>query len=208
MKFKHLCKQPKQKLVLLAALVLVLGAAVGGTIAYLVTNTAQVKNTFIPSEVTTTIVEKFDGTAKSDVKIQNKGNIDAWLRAAVVITWQDKDGNVYGTAPVEGTDYTITWSMTNWLKGADGFYYYTKPVAPDGLTEVLFTDCKQIVKAPTNEDNDEKGYFLNVEVIGSGIQSVPAYVFDTKSGWGVSSGLKVDETNNKLVVKATTGGGE
>lgn len=205
MKFKHLCKQPKQKLVLLAALVLVLGAAVGGTIAYLVTNTAQVKNTFIPSEVTTTIVEKFDGTAKSDVKIQNKGNIDAWLRAAVVITWQNEggEGDIYGTAPVEGTDYTINYDLENgWVLGNDGFYYWTSPVAPEGLTGVLITECKQLIKAPA------EGYFLNVEVIGSGIQSVPADVFDTKSGWGASSGLKVDETNNKLVVKATTGGGE
>lgn len=192
---------------LLVSLVLLVGVAVGGTLAYLATNTDPIENQFTPSKVTTTVEETLEGNVKSEVKIKNTGDTEAWIRAAVVITWQNEAGNVYGgTQPVAGTDYTISWNKDttnsdgNWVTGKDGFYYWTKPVAPNGLTGELITECKPVEgKAP-------EGYALTVEIIGSGIQSKPASVFN--DNWA-SSGLQVNNAGNTLVTKSSqnTGGG-
>jgi hypothetical protein len=171
---------------LLVSLLLILCVTVGGTIAFLMDTDGPLDNLFNTSQVTTEVVEKLEDATKSDVSIKNTGDTEAWICAAVVVTWQDADGNVYGTAPAEDTDYEIVWG-TVWLKGADGFYYWPSPVAPNGVTGDLIETCTYKSRAPA-------GYFLNVEIIGSGIQSKPAGVFDTE--WA-SSGLHVQ--GDKLV---------
>lgn len=190
---------------LLVCLLLALGCTVGGTLAYIFTHTLPVENVFQPTEVTTTVVEDFKDGVKKDVKIKNTGTTDAWLRAAVVITWQNADGQVYGQAPVKDTDYSISYNLSaqadsdKWVEGDDGFYYWTSPVAPEGLTGVLIKECKLAEGA-----NVPDGYFLTVEILGSGIQSKPATAFD--ESW-TSSGLKVSSDGTSLVEKATGGAG-
>lgn len=175
----------KKKFVLaLVSLVLLLGISAGGTLAYLTATPDPIINEFQPNEVTTTVVEDFKDGVKSNVKIQNTGTTAAYIRAAVVITWQDKDGNVYGKVPAEGTDYTISYKLADgWGKAADGFYYWKEPVAADKLTGVLITECKlkEGVTAPA------EGYYLTVEIIGSGIQSMPTSVVTSEWDSGVSS---------------------
>lgn len=170
---------------LLVSLLLILSVTAGGTIAFLMDTDGPLHNMFTPSQVTTKVEEALEGDIKKDVYIKNTGDTDAWIRAAVVITWQDKDGNVYGQVPVAGKDYVITWG-TGWKKGTDGFYYWTSPVvAKTGKTGNLIESC-------TSEDTAPADYFLTVEIIGSGIQSKPANVFGTE--WS-SSGLKVKDDN-------------
>ena len=165
----------------LAAVVLVLGAAIGGTVAWLATNTPGLTNTFTPGKVSCTVVESFDGTTKSDVKIQNTGNTDAYIRAKVVVTWKDAAGNVYGGAtPVEGTDYTISYSTSGWTQVGD-YRYCTQPVAPDApnnLTPVLINSASPVDgKAP-------EGYALSIEILAEAIQSSPASA--VQEAWGVT----------------------
>ena len=179
----------KQKMcVLLCSLVLILALTIGATIAFLKTKTESVTNTFAEASVTTEVVESFDGNVKSDVKIKNTGTIDAYIRAAVVVTWQDEAGNVLGTVPVEGTNYSMKWTLDDWFKGDDGFYYYKNPVAPGTSTKVLFTECKPKGDVP------EAGYYLNVEIIASGIQAEPASVVE--SVWEVET----EASGNQVVV--------
>lgn len=199
---KHKKRSRKKSIksrILVVSFILLIAMGIGGTIAFLVDNTEPLANQFTPSKITTEVDENLSGDTKSDVKIKNTGDTTAWIRAAVVITWQDEDGNVYGQAPVVDTDYIITWNLKNdgWVQGKDGFYYWTKPVksvteAPnDCLTDVLIQSCTyQKNKAP-------EGYSLTVEIIGSGIQSVPSHVFD--DNWGSSSGLKVNSDGTALV---------
>lgn len=149
--------------VLASVLVLAIGL-VGTTLAWIFTSTGEINNIFNPARVTTSVDESFDGQVKTNVKVKNTGNIDAYLRAMVVVNWQDGNGNV---KPAVSGDYTITWTMDGWVE-KDGYYYYTSPVAPDGLTKVLFTDCKPAEgKAP-------EGYELCVEILADGIQAEPA----------------------------------
>ena len=172
---------------LLIAIALLLTVAVGGTIAYLAASAGPVTNTFIPGNVPPEVVEEFKGSVKNNVAIKNNGNVDAYIRAKVIFTWQDASGNVYSqlpvTAPAEDPDYTIKWTEAGWVKGSDGFYYHQAAVAPNGNTGVLFTDCKPLKAAPAT------GYTLHVEVLAQSIQAdgvtangTPAVV----DAWGVT----------------------
>lgn len=162
--------------VLLTTLVLLLTCLVGTTVAYLIMKTNQVTNTFQPARVTCEVNETFDGATKTDVTIANTSNIEAYIRAAIVVTWKDKkDGNVYGRTPVAGTDYIIDQNTATddyWFVGDDGYYYYENPVAPGNSTSALIDSCSPVAS------NTPAGYGLNVEILGSAIQSVPASVVE------------------------------
>ena len=155
----------KKGILLLTAAVLILVCGVGGTLAYLITQTAPVTNTFTPAQVTSQVIEKMDGTTKSDVKIENTGNVSAYIRAAIVITWKDAQGNTMPTVPVRDQDYTLSINTEDWtLNYDDGYYYYNDIVAAGGSTEKLINRC---VSNVTYTD----GRRLCVEVIGSAIQA-------------------------------------
>lgn len=167
----------KKSIAMLVSIIALLTIVVGTTIAYLYTNTPSITNTFTPTKVTTTIEEK-PGNVKEEVKVKNTGDIDAYIRATVIVTWKNADGDVYATEPVKGTDYTVTWTMSGWEKGSDGYYYYTSKVTPGESTGVLLTDCEPIEgKAP-------EGYQLSVEILASAIQAEPASA--VVDAWGVT----------------------
>lgn len=186
---KGFCKKSGKSIALLVSLVLIIGVIVGGAVAFLIDSTGSVNNQFTPSKVTTEVTEKCIGTTKSDVAIKNTGDTDAWIRAAVVVTWQDEAGNVYGKAPKANVDYTAWTLGTDWKQGGDGFYYYTKPVAAGAKTSSALIDKIEPIGYPPAD-----GYHLTVEIIGSGIQSKPANVFDTE--WD-SSGLSVKDKDDQ-----------
>ena len=155
----------KKGILLLAAAMLILVCGVGGTLAYLATQTGQVQNTFEPAYVTSEVNETFENNVKSNVTIKNTGNVSAYIRAAIVVTWKDAAGNTtLPEKPELGTDYTLTINESAWNKGDDGYYYCKQPVASNTESAVLITECK-----PTKPYDD--GRKLCVEVIGSAIQS-------------------------------------
>ena len=154
-----------KKPVALVALLVLLCCTVAGTVAYLVTSTDPVTNTFTPASVTTQVEEKFDGITKRNVTIKNTGDIDAYIRAAVIINWADANGNVSAT-PVKDGDYVIKYDRSNTWKKIGDYWYYTKPVAADSLTEkALIESCAPVAgKAP-------EGYNLQVTILADGIQA-------------------------------------
>ena len=175
-------KKSKQIITLLAVLALALCLAVGGTLAYILDISGIVTNAFDPGVVTTEVIETLDGDVKSDVAIKNTGNVEAYLRTTIVVNWKTEAGDVYGKyEPVEGRDYTLVLQeyveqdTAKWIKGGDGFYYWTKPVLSDDedvnncSTGILIESCKMI-KRPADLP---EGYTLSVEILGSGIQSRP-----------------------------------
>lgn len=151
-------------LLLLVALALMLTAAIGGSLAWLQDKPAVVQNTFTPGKVPNHVDEDIENGVKNNVKITNDGNVDAYIRAAVVVNWVDEQGNLSGTAPVEGTDYTWKKEMEGWTLGADGYYYHLAPVASEESTGILFTECKPV--------SQKKGLRLSVEIMGQSIQAL------------------------------------
>ena len=165
-------------LLLIVALLTVALVGSGVTVAFLIDSTSSVDNKFIPSIVETSVSEKIDNDNKTDVSIKNDGDIDAFIRAEIIITWKNEAGEVYGDVPEKNQDYTIEYYADNsgwFLK--DGFYYWTQAVAPAESTGVL-------IEKITANDTAPAGYFLNVEIIGSGIQVEGIGTNDT----GISEG--------------------
>lgn len=159
-------RRNKKAWLLLIAVAAMLLAVVGGTVAYLVTRTSPEVNTFTPSKVACSVVETFKNNVKSNVQVKNTGDTAAYLRAAVIVTWQDASGNVLGTAPVAGQDYSITMPASGkWAQANDGFWYYSEAVAPGASTEALIGECQPLKAAP------QAGYTLHVEIVASAIQS-------------------------------------
>lgn len=186
---KHARKsfQNKRKsIIVLVALALLFMTGVGTTLAFLVDKTEEVENTFTPSKVACEVDETFTNNVKSDVKIKNTGDTDAYIRATAVITWQDSAGNVYGVAPVVDKDYTIAYG-NGWIVGSDGYYYYPSAVAPASSTTNLINRCTVIGSAP------KEGYTLHVEILAQGIQSVPTNA--VAEAWGVT--VANDDTISK-----------
>ena len=164
--------------------------AIGGTLAYLFTSTQQVINTFsVPSDGSS-IVEEIEGNVKKKVVITNTGDVDSYIRARVIFTWQNEAGQVHPTAvvhPSEGVtgDYQITWN-TGSAAGAwterNGMYYYNGVVDAKASTAALFTNCTPVNPAP------EEGYTLHVEILSQSVQAEGVAEDGNKAvekAWGV-----------------------
>ena len=166
----------KRSGILLAAVIVLLTGAVGGTWAFLVAQSEPVQNNFTYAHVRCTIDEKFENGVKSDVTIKNTGDIPAYIRARIVVTWKDTSGNV-SAVPVKNTDYTIAFNETDWTQQGD-YWYCKTAVNPDDFTPELITECKK-----TDNANAPKDYYdLSVEILADAIQSEPASA--VTEAWG------------------------
>lgn len=161
--------------ILFIAVVMLIGAVVGSTVAFLVTQTEPVENKFSYAKLSTGITENFDGTTKKDVRVTNTGDTAAYIRATYVINWLDKDGNIVPSDP-DGYSYTLTGATGEWTKIGD-YYYYNYAVSSNMSTEGSLLECTW-----THPENPE--YFLTVEVIAEAIQSTPEDA--VKNAWGVT----------------------
>ena len=163
----------------LLAIVMVIGAVVGTTVAFLVDKTGNVQNTFEYAKVSCEVTETFNGTSKSNVQITNTGTTDAYIRATYVVNWLDKDGNIAASVP-KGYSYTLTENPDGqWTKASgDGYFYYLKPVAPKASTPGSLLNC-----TVTYPDNNPE-YTLSVKILATAIQSQPAKAVG--EAWGVT----------------------
>ena len=134
----------KKPLTLFVALVLLLTLAVGGSLAWLVSND-KVGNTMEPGKVPIQINETLNGTSKTSVTITNNGNIQAFIRVAIIANAVDENGDIIvGTAP------TYTVDSSKWKQIGD-YYYYKGIVEPNGgKTAALFTDKVDFTRGEIN----------------------------------------------------------
>lgn len=178
------CSLVKIVMLLLATLC-VLTATVGGAYAYITAQTPSLSNRFDPVEVTCAVEEVFDGTVKKNVTVRNTGDIDAYIRATVVINWVNEQGQVLATAPVEGIDYTLALGDSDWIKGSDGFWYYRYTIAPSAATPDLL--------AAISPATTRKGYHLQVQVLATAIQAAPITVVTEAWSVAVTNGCLAPE---------------
>lgn len=163
---------------LLVAIVLLLGVAVGTTVAYLIDRTEKIENKFEYAKTDVTVTEDFDGTTKQNVQVWNKSNIPVYIRATYVVNWVDANGNIVTSVP-DGYDYQLDKNPNGtWIEGKDGYFYYPTPVQPNNSTAGSLLNCK-VTKQPENPE-----YTLNVEILATAIQSEPKDA--VKEAWGVT----------------------
>lgn len=165
--------------ILFIAVVMLIGAVVGSTVAFLVTKTAPVENKFTYASVSCAVSESFNGTTKEKVQIQNTGTTDAYIRATYVVNWLNKDGTIAASVP-EGYEYKLTENPDGkWTYNPnDGYFYYWTPVAPGGLTDGSLVNCT-VTMQPDNPQ-----YILSVEILATAVQSTPAKA--VQEAWGVT----------------------
>lgn len=162
--------------VLLIAMILLIGTAVGTTVAYLTTKTEPVKNTFEYAKVSCEVTEQSEDNTKKNVQVKNTGTTDAYIRATYIVNWVDAQGNIVASDPA-GYSYNIATTDGKWTQGADGFLYYTSSVAPGASTEGSLLTC-----TATRPENSE--YTLSVEILAEAIQSTPEKA--AQEAWGVT----------------------
>ena len=99
---------------------------------------------------------------------KTKGStIPAYVRFAVIVNWQDGEGNLWAEPPTEGTHYTVTASNCTLL---NNYYYYNGVRNPEEAITVTVTPGEA-----------KAGYKLHVQIVAEGIQSVPLSV--AESAW-------------------------
>lgn len=153
---------------LIIALALILVLAVGGTVAYIFTQTDPVINTFTPTEAKITVDEKTNNNQKTEIIVKNNSTgVPVYIRVALVANMIDEAGNVTGAADVP--EFT---PGDDWLEGSDGYYYYTKAVPVDGSTGNL-------LKAPMELSEN-----MQVVVLADAIQAEPTTA--VTQAWGVN----------------------
>lgn len=156
-------RKNKRLITIVTALVL-LGLVLCGTvISYMFHISEQKNNLFTPAKVSCEVSEAFDGVEKSSIKVENTGNIDAYLRVRLVSYWVDGDGNI-----VAKPSKKLTFTIANgWKAGLDDTYYYISPIKPEDKTPNLLAEGEKIVL------EQEDGYSQVVEVFAEAIQSKP-----------------------------------
>ena len=168
----------KRSLAALIALVLIICVAVGGTIAYIVTQTNSVENKFTPADVKIEINEVFENNIKSSITVKNVDdakNVPCYIRVKLVSNTQDDNGNVTGSAVIN------TFKLNDkWFDGGDGCYYYKDVVNVGTSTANLLAAGEKITLT-----NDQV-----VEVLAEGIQATP--IDAVKAAWGADVAAKLN----------------
>ena len=172
-------RRSKKTGTLFLSLLLVATMVVGGTLAYLFTNTEPVENIFTPSYVSCSVTEEFNGTIKRNVNVTNTGNIDAYIRVKLV-TYRvnDKEQHIGGTASLPTFTLGANWVLY------DCYYYYTLPVAPRESPKTNLTDSMTLIGSYTDADGGKQV----IEVMAEAIQANGVADDGTKAvvkAWGV-----------------------
>lgn len=152
---------------LLVVFLMVLSIICGGVFAYMFRQTEYKNNEFTPASVSCKVHETKDVnvTEKTSIKVENTGNIEAYLRVRFVSYWvqlsDDGSPEIVGKAS-KMPSFEIA---AGWMKGSNDTYYYLTPVAPGKKTAELLSS-KILLSA-------EDGYYQVVEVFAEAIQSKP-----------------------------------
>lgn len=171
------------------SVVLLLGVAIGGTIAWLSTKTTSVTNTFTPAKVTCDVTENFDENTgvKTNVNVTNTGNIAVYIRVKLV-TYRTNDAgqHIGGTATLP--EFTPS---ENWVKHGE-YYYYTLPVAPGKEPAANLANRMTLEKSYKDADGGKQA----LDVMAEAIQSEPEKAVGEAWDVRISQGSVTDYSGN------------
>lgn len=183
------------------ALALVLTLTAGGTLAYLVSNTDEVTNTFTPASPGIEVPEVIEGNAKTSIQVENTGDINVYVRVMLVASYQKEVNGKYevcGSHAFEAKvpDFTLG---TGWDKGADGYYYYKTALASGATTHNLLATKIEL----SQKENCCK---MHIDVLAQAIQAEPDSVVGET--WSNSKVTVTGNSGTLTVASKTNEGGE
>lgn len=172
------------------SVVLLLGVAIGGTIAWLSTKTTPVTNTFTPAEVTCKVEEDFneDTGEKTKVNVTNTGNIDVYIRVKLV-TYRTNDAGQHIGGKAELPKFNLG---ENWVEYGK-YYYYTLPVEPKAQPKTNLAEKMTLKSSYEDADGGKQA----LDVMAEAIQSAPEKAVG--EAWGVTitrNSVKPYQTGN------------
>lgn len=184
---KRSSKRTLKASLLFISLALLVTCAAGATLAYLLTKTENVTNTFTPAQVSCRVEEKFDGTKKTNVNVTNTSDIKAYIRVKLV-SYRVNDAGEHIGGEAEIPEFT----PGNGWKEINGYYYYGYPVDPNEQPETALINSITLAKSY----NDADGGKQVIEVMAEAIQADPANA--------VHSAWCVDIQNGKVEGASTS----
>lgn len=181
----------KKKIAILAVLAILVASVAVGSLAYY-THEDTVINTITSGGVTIRLVEQtLQGDALVDfpaggisgvmpgssvskiVTVENQGS-EAWVRILVETAVTDGEG---GELPADVMSFDIG---ADWHLGADGYYYYTLPVAQGESTQPLF----EHVTFSTDMGNEYQNCTVNITVSAQAVQTANnGAAYQDAQGW-------------------------
>lgn len=166
----------KKKIKLLVASMAVAAMLVGGTLAWF-TFHQDMNNHFTTGSVKTNIHEKFDPEKAKDmqpgvkvtkqVSVENTGSSAALLRVKITPVW-DAKGKLPESNATEAVDLNLA-DNNDWIKGNDGYYYYTKVLGKKETSSQLLDSVD--IKGSFNMTQDYQDRGLTVKVESDAIQT-------------------------------------
>ena len=165
--------------VLLLAVVLLIGCVAGGTLAYLMTKSATVTNTFVAGEIGTLTLSETTGesyivTPGVDITKDPTVTFSGNNVAAYVFLKVEADGwTVAGTGTTYtysvGTNQEMKWELVGWTKLEDGVYYKEVAANAGAQSWSVIKDDKIIVSSEITKDNIS-GYTKELKFTAYAIQ--------------------------------------
>ena len=185
---KPMIKRIAPLLIVLAVLMVVVAVAAPTIARYIINANSDIDDggDYTPAESGDPSFSLGDEVNKMEnvrIAVEDKG-YPVYVRVAIIITWQNEDGDVLFPQPIKDEDYTIDINESSW-KSVGGFYYFTSPLV-SGETDVLINSCALIEGGDADLPD---GYVLNVEIIAQTVQAigstdngnVPAW----RDAWGI-----------------------
>ena len=165
----------RKGLILALLLLLAISTAGGSVWAYMIKRTQTEENKFTPAVVTCELheVKNADTTRKSSIKVENTGNVDAYLRVRLVSYWVDEGGDIVS----KPSQVPVFTPGPGWMAGSGNTYYYQMPVSPGDSTHELLGSVITLTSSA-------EGYRQVGEVFAEAIQAQPA--FAVTGSWGVT----------------------
>ncbi|WP_314060196.1 hypothetical protein [uncultured Vagococcus sp.] len=160
-------KQSKSRVLLVVILIVAGLMLVNKTQAWLLAKTEERANQFTVGKVAHEIEEEFDQTQKTNVKVTNTGNTDAFIRVKLVPQWLDETATKSLGLATANT-YEIVFNEVDWIESG-GFWYCRQSVAAGAQTPILVKSTKP--KAQLAEEY--KGKVFTLEVVAQSVQSSP-----------------------------------
>ena len=166
----------KKFLALAVCIILTVTFTVSGSLAYFMSITEPAVKTFSIPTNGMSVNSTFDNFEQTDIKIQNTGDVESFIRTKVIVNWRN------GTMilPAASNEYTIEYAEDGWKENG-GFWYYTSSLGTEASTGVLIKRAVQTAEAPDGY-TPEDGFKLNIEIIAQAVPAEPAEA--VVSAWG------------------------
>lgn len=142
---------------------------------------------------------------KQNIQITNTGRSDIYIRATLVGGWENKNGEiitewnetgpsrhgVFSGGLLGGAESGWKTGNSDWIQGADGFFYYKRYIPVGGKVSKPLFDYFQITERPSGSGTDDENMTITQLRLTIMVQAVVADENSSKlsaiTAWGASA---------------------